>query len=41
MRTPDGTEHSMEFVFVEVVKPEKLVWKNADGKPTSGGPHAT
>ena len=40
MRTPDGTEHAMEFIFVEVVKPERLVWKNADhGKPTSGGPH--
>ncbi len=39
MRTPDGTEHAMEFVFIEVVKPEKLVWKNAGGKPTSGGPH--
>lgn len=29
MRTPDGNEFPMEFVFVEVVKPEKLVWKNA------------
>ncbi len=39
MRTPDGTEHAMEFVFVEVVKPEKLVWKNAGGKAASSGPH--
>lgn len=39
MRTPGGSEHSMEFVFVEVVKPERLVWKSADyGKSTSGGP---
>ncbi len=38
MRTPDGAEFKMEFVFVEVVKPEKLVWKNVDhGK--HGGPH--
>lgn len=29
MRTPDGSEYAMEFVFVEVVKPEKLVWRNA------------
>jgi uncharacterized protein YndB with AHSA1/START domain len=32
MRTPDGIEHAMELVFVEVVKPEKLVWKHADAK---------
>jgi uncharacterized protein YndB with AHSA1/START domain len=37
MRTPDGSEYKMEFVFVEVVKPERLVWKNAhDGKPPPG-----
>jgi uncharacterized protein YndB with AHSA1/START domain len=41
MRTPDGSEHRLEFVFVEVVKPERLSWKNAEhgkdsvGKPTS------
>jgi len=29
MRTPDGTEFPMEFVYVEVVKPSRLVWKNA------------
>jgi uncharacterized protein YndB with AHSA1/START domain len=29
MRTPDGTDFAMEFVYVEVVKPSKLVWKNA------------
>jgi uncharacterized protein YndB with AHSA1/START domain len=37
MRTPDGSEYAMEYVFVEVVKPERLVWKNArDGKPPPG-----
>jgi uncharacterized protein YndB with AHSA1/START domain len=37
MRTPDGSEYKMEFVFVEVAKPERLVWKNArDGKPPPG-----
>ncbi len=30
MRTPDGVEHAMEFVFVDVVKPEKLIWKKAE-----------
>lgn len=40
MRTPDGAEHALEYVFVEVVKPEKLVWQNADhGKSASAGPH--
>jgi uncharacterized protein YndB with AHSA1/START domain len=29
MRTPDGTDFAMEFVFVEVTRPEKLVWKPA------------
>jgi uncharacterized protein YndB with AHSA1/START domain len=29
MRTPDGTVYEMDFVFVEVVKPERLVWKDA------------
>jgi uncharacterized protein YndB with AHSA1/START domain len=34
MRTPGGSEFEMEFVFVEVVKPERLVWKSAsDAKP--------
>ena len=40
MRTPDGTEFPMEFVFLEVVKPERLVWTNADhGKGPGPGPH--
>ena len=29
MRTPDGAEHELEFVFVEVVRPERLAWRNA------------
>src|SRR6202163_31763 len=32
MRTPDGTEHTMEFVFVEVVKPEKRSEERRVGK---------
>lgn len=40
MRTPDGRELSMEFVFVEVVKPERLAWRNADSPDTHRpGPH--
>lgn len=36
MRTPSGIEISMEFVFVEVVKPEKLSWRDVDdAKPTT------
>jgi len=39
MRAPNGTEFAMEFVFVEVVKPEKISWQNIDhGKRTSGPP---
>ena len=34
MRTPDGSEIALEFVFLEVVKPEKLSWRDVDyGKP--------
>jgi uncharacterized protein YndB with AHSA1/START domain len=32
MRTPDGTEFKMVFVYVEVVKPERLVWKSSRGE---------
>ncbi len=28
MKVPSGAEYPMEFVYVEVVEPEKLVWKN-------------
>lgn len=38
MRTPDGVDHELEFVFVEVVKPEKLVWRTA-GAPGRFGRH--
>ncbi len=39
MRTPDGHEFAMEFVFLEVERPERLVWQNADhGKRPPGGP---
>lgn len=36
MRTPEGHEFAMNFIFVEVVAPEKLVWESAE---RSGGPH--
>ena len=39
MRTPDGSEHTLDFVYVEVKKPEKLVWQNKDyGKRLPGKP---
>lgn len=39
MRTPDGAELEMQFVFLEVVRPERLVWQSADhGKQRPGGP---
>ena len=38
MRTPDGVEHEMVFVFVEVQKPERLVWRT-HLPSASGGPH--
>ncbi len=37
MKTPDGTEYPMEYVFVEVVKPERLVWKDAEPRTRVGG----
>jgi hypothetical protein len=30
MRTPDGAEFAAEYVFLEVVRPHKLVWQRAD-----------
>ena len=30
MRTPDGAEYAMTYVFVEVVKPEKISWRKVD-----------
>ncbi len=39
MRTPDGVDRPLEFVFVEVKKPERLVWQDSDhGKRPPGGP---
>ncbi len=40
MRTPSGAEYAMEFVYVEVVRPEKLVWKNTThGNRPAPGQH--
>lgn len=33
MRTPDGVDHEYAFVFVEVVPPERLVWRAERGDP--------
>ena len=40
MRTPDGSEYAMEYVFVEVNAPDKLVWRDADHdtRPPGGLP---
>jgi uncharacterized protein YndB with AHSA1/START domain len=37
MRTPDGVDHTMDYVFVEVKAPERLVWCHANFGV--GGPH--
>jgi uncharacterized protein YndB with AHSA1/START domain len=38
MRAPTGMEFTFNFVFVEVVKPERLVWQNVeDGTGKKGG----
>jgi uncharacterized protein YndB with AHSA1/START domain len=31
MRTPDGAEHHLHFVFEEVVEPERLSWRAEAG----------
>lgn len=36
MRTPDGSEFPAEFVFLEVVPPQRLVWRSADFETSSG-----
>lgn len=41
MRTPDGAEYEMNFVFVEVVRPEKLVWQHADHGKATASRHPT
>jgi len=39
MRTPAGIEIGMEFVFVDVVKPQKLSWRDVDdAKPIIAKP---
>ncbi|MEQ1609502.1 MAG: SRPBCC domain-containing protein [Hyphomonadaceae bacterium] len=39
MRTPDGTDFPLEYVYLEVKKPTRLVWQPANhGKSTSGPP---
>lgn len=41
MRFPDGRELQMDFVFLKVDKPKRLVWQHADhGKRTEGLPTA-
>lgn len=38
MRTPDGVDVPIDLVFVEVKRPERLVWQRADhGEPRRGG----
>jgi len=39
MRTPDGAEHPLEYVFLEVKPPERLVWRTAGPAEGQGGPH--
>ena len=38
MRFPNGDELTMDFVFVEVDPPGRLVWQNADHGTRQGGP---
>jgi uncharacterized protein YndB with AHSA1/START domain len=38
MRVPSGAEYPLDFVYVEVVKPEKLVWEHADHGTRKEGP---
>jgi uncharacterized protein YndB with AHSA1/START domain len=41
MRTPDGSEYRLEFIFVEVIEPEKLSWHDINyGKIAAGPPSA-
>jgi len=37
MRGPDGTEYPNKSIFVEVVKPERLVYTHGGGKKGAGG----
>jgi uncharacterized protein YndB with AHSA1/START domain len=38
MRTPDGAEFEMTFVFIEVVRPGKISWRSVDHGKRTGGP---
>lgn len=38
MRAPNGAEFSIDSVFLEVVEPERIVWKNAFDVQSMGGP---
>lgn len=39
MRAPTGSEYRLEFIFVEVVEPEKLSWHDINyGKVVADGP---
>jgi uncharacterized protein YndB with AHSA1/START domain len=38
MRFPDGRELHMSFVFLEVEKPQRLVWQNVDHGRSKEGP---
>lgn len=40
MRFPDGTDFPLDLIFVDVVPPSRLVWKNADYETRSSGPPA-
>jgi len=42
MRLPNGMEFAMDFVFIEVEKPTKLVWQavDHDTRPAGGPPSA-
>lgn len=39
MRTPDGAEFASEFIFDEVRRPERLVWRTAGTALPAKGPH--
>lgn len=41
MRTPDGSEFPLEYEFVEIAPPERLVWRGSERLVTPTGAHAT
>lgn len=47
MRFADGRELALQFVFIEVDRPKRLVWQHTDhgkrkeGPPTTSGPEAS